>query len=113
MIISDGYDTKKLTLYPPAKPSMETENPFWVDCEEGDVQPLLTIGKSLSFKNETEDDTINSFISDPMVVTQEAYQTLDNVMDETKQEEITQETLTETIIAETTLKIVDYVNERC
>ena len=48
-----------------------------------------------------------------LLVTQEAYQTLDNVMDETKQEEITQETLTETIIAKTTLKIVDFVNERC
>jgi len=65
MIIFYGYDTKKLNLYPLAKPSMETENPFWFDCEEGDVQPMLTIGKAFSFKNETKDDTINSFISNP------------------------------------------------
>jgi len=44
-------------------------------------------------------------------VTQEAYKTLDNVMDEAKQEEITQETLNKTIIVETTLKTMDCFNE--
>ena len=32
--------------------------------EEEGIQPLLTIGKALSFKDETEDDSINNFISE-------------------------------------------------
>jgi hypothetical protein len=50
MTISDGYDTKKLTLYPHATPSMEPENSLWMDER---ALPVLTIGKALSFKDGT------------------------------------------------------------
>ena len=54
MTISDGMETKILTLYPLARPSLEAETSLWIEQEEEeDVQPLLTIGKALSFKNET------------------------------------------------------------
>jgi hypothetical protein len=53
MTISDGYDTKKLTLYPHATPSVEPKNSFWMDLEDESALPMLTIGKSLSFKDET------------------------------------------------------------
>ena len=53
MTILDGNDTKILTLYPPARPSLEDETPVWMDLEEEEgVQPLLTIGKELTFKYE-------------------------------------------------------------
>ena len=66
MTISDGIETKNLTLYPPARPSLEAETSLYMEPEEEEgVQPLLTIGKALSFKDETEDDSINNFISEP------------------------------------------------
>ena len=37
--------------------------------EEEYIHPLLTIGRALTFKTETEDDTIYNFISDPTPVT--------------------------------------------
>jgi hypothetical protein len=70
MTISDGFDTKKLTLYPHATPSMEPENSLWMDIEDESAMLVLTIGKSLSFKDETEDELINYFICDPSIVTQ-------------------------------------------
>ena len=45
---------------------LEAKISFWMEPEEEEgVQPLLTIGKALTFKNETEDDAINNFISEP------------------------------------------------
>ena len=64
MTISDGTETKNLTLYPPARSSLEAETSSWMEPEEEEgVQPLLTIGKALTFKDETKDDAINNFIS--------------------------------------------------
>ena len=55
MTISDGTEIKNLTLYPPAQPILEDETPLWVAPEEEErAQPLLTIGKALTFKDETE-----------------------------------------------------------
>jgi len=31
MTIANGYSTKKLTLYPPAKPFLDEENPMWIE----------------------------------------------------------------------------------
>jgi hypothetical protein len=53
MTISDSYDTKKLTLYPHATPSVEPKNSLWMDIEDESTLPVLTIGKSQSFKDET------------------------------------------------------------
>jgi len=58
MTISDGYDTKKLTLYPYATPSAELENSLWMDTKDESSLLVLTIGKALSFKDETEDELI-------------------------------------------------------
>ena len=47
-----------MTLYPPSRPILEVETPLWMDMEEEEgIQPLLMIGKALTFKDETEDDT--------------------------------------------------------
>jgi hypothetical protein len=74
MTISNGYDTKKLTLYPHATPSVEPENSLWIEIEDESALPVvLTIGKSLSFKDKIEGEIINSFISNPYVVTPKMY----------------------------------------
>ena len=53
------------------------ETSFWMDLEEEEgVQPLLTIGKALTFKNEMEDDAINNLICEPTSVNKEFYQIL-------------------------------------
>ena len=61
--------------------------------EEYEVQPLLTIGKALNFKDETKDDAINSFINDPTSINVHVYQILNSTLDEEKQENLTEETL--------------------
>jgi hypothetical protein len=98
MTISDGYDTKKLTLYPHATPSVEPENSLWMDIEDERALPVLTIGKALSFKDEIEDELINIFISDPPVVTPNTYHRLSRIFDPTAQEEANAEMFSETII---------------
>ena len=83
MTISDGTETKNLTLYPTARSILEAENPLWMEPEEEEgVQPLLKIGKALTFKDETEDDAINNFISEPTSVNKEIYQILNITLGE-------------------------------
>ena len=95
MTISDGMDTKNLTLYPPARPSLEVDTSLWIEQEEEEeeVQPLLTIGRALTFKNETEDDTISNFISEPTSVNREVYQILNTTLGKGEQENLTEEAL--------------------
>ena len=74
MTISNGTKIKNLTLYPPAQLSLEAETPLWMELEEEEgVQPLLMIGKALTFKDETEDDAINNFIIEPTSVNKQIY----------------------------------------
>ena len=69
-MICDRISIKNMTLYPPAKPSSDTEIPSWIDLEEEEyIQPLLTFGRALNFKIETEYDTIYNFIRDPTSIT--------------------------------------------
>ena len=94
MTISDGTETKNLALYPLAQPILEVETSLWMEPEEEEgVQPLLTIGKALTFKDETEDDAINNFISDPTSVNKEIYQILNINLGEEEQENLTEEAL--------------------
>ena len=61
--------------------------------EEDGVQPLLTIGKVLTFKHETKDDAISSFINDPTSINKHVYQILSSTLEEEKQEDLIEETL--------------------
>ena len=61
--------------------------------EEEGVQPLLTIGKAFSFKDETEDDAINNFNSEPTSVNKEVYQILNITLGKEEQENLTEEAL--------------------
>ena len=61
--------------------------------EEEGVQPLLTIGKALTFKDEIEDDAINNFISEPTSVNKEVYQILNITLGKEEQENLIEEAL--------------------
>ena len=65
--------------------------------EEENVQPMLSIGRALTFKNETEDDTIYSFITESMSITKHSYQVLDNTLSELEHEEIIEESLAKSV----------------
>ena len=94
MTISDGTKINNLTLYPLARPSLEAETPLWMEPEEEEgVQPLVTIGKALTFKDETEDDAINNFISEPTYVNKKIYQILNTALSEEEQKNIIEEAL--------------------
>lgn len=69
MVISDGQATQNLNLYPP-KPNVDVYNPWWDEFgPESDLSlPLLTLGKAQYFKDKTEDDVINGFISNSLSV---------------------------------------------
>jgi hypothetical protein len=67
MTISHGTSTKKLTLYPPAKPNIDFETPLWADGEdsdeEGEAHQVLSIDQYLAIREKIEDDEINDFIA--------------------------------------------------
>eukprot|EP00253_Pinus_taeda_P025341 PITA_25341 len=65
MTISNGQETKQLTLYPHATPMINNDNSVWLDYEDEETQPILTVGQALTFKDSTEDELISNFISEP------------------------------------------------
>jgi hypothetical protein len=81
MTISNGYETKQLTLYPHATPLASNDNSVWVDFEDPPTQPLLTIGHALSLKDSMEDELINNFICEPSSVTPEIHNQLTALME--------------------------------
>ena len=86
MTILDGNKIKNLTLYPPTRPSLEAETPLWMELEkEEGVQSLLIIGKALTFKDETEYNAVNNFISEPTSVNKKIYQILNTTLGEEEQ----------------------------
>eukprot|EP00253_Pinus_taeda_P005467 PITA_05467 len=65
MTITKGPDIKNLVLYPPAQPSLPTikTNQYPVSYLTNNIRSPLTVQKALDFKDQTEDDAINNFIS--------------------------------------------------
>jgi len=65
MTITRGANIKNLALYPPAQPSvtMIKTNKHHVSYLTDNIRSPLTIQEALDFKNQTEDDAINKFIS--------------------------------------------------
>jgi hypothetical protein len=88
MIISNGYETKQLTLYPHATPLANNDNSVWVDFEDQPTQPLLTIGQALSLKDSTEDEIINNFICEPSSITLEIHNQLTALLESDNQENL-------------------------
>jgi len=65
MTITRGDNIKNLTLYPLAQPSvtMIKTNKHLVSYLTDNIRSPLTIQEALDFKDQTEDDAINKFIS--------------------------------------------------
>jgi len=68
----------------------------WLDYEDNDTQPILTIGQALTLKDTIEDEVISNFISKLSSVTSEAHNQLTTIMDPEMQQELKYEDLPQT-----------------
>jgi hypothetical protein len=98
MTISNGQETKQLTLYPHATPMINNDNSVWVDYEDEETQPILTIGQALTFKDSTEDELISSFISEPSSVSPEMYNHFTAILESESQQNLKDENLFQTAV---------------
>jgi hypothetical protein len=96
MTISNGYETKQLTLYPHTTPFINNDNSLWVDFDDKTNQPILTIGQALSLKDGTEDEVINKFICELSSVTLETHNQLDALLESDTQENLNSKDLPQT-----------------
>eukprot|EP00253_Pinus_taeda_P007077 PITA_07077 len=96
MTISNGCETKQLTLYPHATPMINNDDSVWLDYEDNDTQPILTIGQALTLKDTTEDEVISNFISEPSSVTSEAHNQLTAILDPETQQKLKYEDFPQT-----------------
>eukprot|EP00253_Pinus_taeda_P024635 PITA_24635 len=93
MAISNGQETKQLTLYPHATPMINNDNSIWVDYEDEETQPILTVGQALTLKDSTEDELINNFISEPSSVSSEIHNHLTTILESESQNNLETENL--------------------
>ena len=98
MTISNGQETKQLTLYPHATPMINNDNSIWVDYEDEETQPILTIGQALTFKDSTEDELISSFISEPSSVNSETFNHFAAILEPESQQNMNNENLCQTAL---------------
>jgi len=81
MKISNGCETKQLTMYPHATPMINNNDSVWLDYEDNDTQPIFTIGQALTLKDTIEDEIISNFISEPSSTTSKTYNQLTEILD--------------------------------
>jgi len=105
--ISNGCETKQLTLYPHATPMINNDDSVWFDYDDNATQPILTIGQALTLKDTTEDEVISNFISEPSSVTSETYNQLTVILEPETQEKLKSENLpqTSTVISSKSITI--------
>ena len=96
MTISNGCETKQLTLYPHATPMINNDNSVWLDYEDDETQPILTVGEALTFKDSTEDELISNFISKPSSVNSEIHDHLTTILESESQRNLRTENLSQT-----------------
>eukprot|EP00253_Pinus_taeda_P033640 PITA_33640 len=81
MTISNGCETKQLTLYPHATPMINNDDFVWLDYDDNATQPILTLGQALTLKYTTGDEVISNFLSEPSLVTSETYNSLTAILE--------------------------------
>ena len=96
MKIYNGCETKQLTLNPHATPMINNDDYVWLDDEDNDTQPILTIGQALTLKDTTEDEVISNFISEPSSVTSKTYNQLTAILEPETQEKLKSKNLPQT-----------------
>ena len=69
---------------------------MWMDYDDNVVQPILTIGKALTLKENTEDEIINNFICEPSQVNSEIQNPLAAILKSDTQEKLKSEDLPQT-----------------
>eukprot|EP00253_Pinus_taeda_P005984 PITA_05984 len=99
MTISNGQETKQLTLYPHATPMINNDNSIWVDYEDEETQPILTLGQALTLKDSTEDELISNFISEPSSVSSEIHNHLTAILESESQNNLETENLPQILAA--------------
>ena len=83
MTIAKGDAVKNLVLYPPSRPSL----PILKICKqpptylEESIHSPLTVAEAFEFKDQTEDEVINNFISQPDNVSNVKCQMLKEILD--------------------------------
>eukprot|EP00253_Pinus_taeda_P023260 PITA_23260 len=92
MTISNGQETKHLTLYPHATPMINNDNSVWLDYEDEETQPILTVRQALTLKDSTEDELIN-FISKPSSVSPEIHNHFTAILESKSQHNLETENL--------------------
>lgn len=97
MTISNGQETKQLTLYPHATPMINNDNSIWLDYEDEETQPILTVGQALTFKDSTEDELISSFIFEPSSVSPEIHNHFTAILESESQHNLETENLPQTL----------------
>lgn len=105
MTISNGQETKQLTLYPHATPMINNDNSVWVDYEDEETQPILTIGQSLTFKDSSEDELISSFICEPSSVNPEIHNHFTAILESESQQNLKTENLSQTLVGSSSKSI--------
>ncbi|XP_057860869.1 uncharacterized protein LOC131069461 [Cryptomeria japonica] len=62
MVISNGEQTKELTLYPPTQPLLKTNDLVWIDSDFKESLPILTIGQTFDTGECSEEDILVNFL---------------------------------------------------
>eukprot|EP00253_Pinus_taeda_P016231 PITA_16231 len=96
MKISNGSEAKQLTLYPHATPMINNDNSVWLDYDDEDTQPILTIVQALTFKDTIEDEVISNFIYEPSSVPSETYYQLTAILKPETQKNLKSKNLSQT-----------------
>jgi len=99
MTISNGCETKQLTLYPHATPIINNDDSVWLDYDDNAIQPILTIGQALNLKDTIEDEVISNFISEPSSIASETYNQLTAILEPATQEKLKSKNLPQTSTA--------------
>lgn len=87
MTISHGNSTKIITLYPLAKSSFGLKNSPWIeDNDEETIQLVLTLDKAYTFRRNTKDDLIFTFIVYPHTIRHPNYPSLGHILRRCSQE---------------------------
>eukprot|EP00253_Pinus_taeda_P003383 PITA_03383 len=105
MTISNGQETKQLTLYPQATPMINNDNFVWLDYEDGETQPILTVRQALTFKDSTEDELISNFIYEPSSVSPEIHNHFTAILKSESQQNLETENLPQTLASNSSKSI--------
>jgi len=84
---------------------INNDNSVWVDYEDEETQPILTIGQALTFKDSTEDELISSFISEPSSVSPEIHNHFFAILESESQQNLRTENLSYTLEASSSKSI--------